>query len=397
MAQFRTHILPLWLAVMVIWGAQPFVSGQAAAAAFRKEPYLVFNGNNTQMKIIWQLDGTASAALEWGIDTRYQSGHVTTQEYNGNHQHAYTVHDLTPGGKYFYRVTVGGTATTGAFVAAPPVDAANLNLFAYGDTRTNPNIHNQVAGEVVKTFRADASYQSLILSVGDLVSNGDQEAMWDSEFFRAGLGNIRAMMANMPLVSARGNHEESGVLFKKYFPMPYLSGHYWSFDYGPMHVVVLDQYMAYAKGSAQYNWLVNDLKASPKLWKVIVLHEPGWSAGGGHENNRTVQTEIQPLAKQYGVALVLGGHNHYYARAVVDGVQHLTVGGGGAPLAKPDQSQPNVVKAVGAYSYVKISINGSTLKGTAVKIDGSVIDSFTVQGSTPAPVTIKVFLPVIEQ
>ena len=75
-----------------------------------------------------------------------------------------------------------------------------------------------------------------------------------------------------------------------------------------------------------------DLAASAKPWKFIVLHEPGWSAGGGHGNNTTVQNDIQPLAVQYGVAIVFGGHNHYYARANVSGVTHLTMGGGGAPL-----------------------------------------------------------------
>ena len=102
-----------------------------------------------------------------------------------------------------------------------------------------------------------------------------------------------------------------------------------------MHVVMLDQYTTYTAGSTQYNWLKTDLAASTKKWKVVVLHEPGWSAGGGHGNNTTVQNDLQPLFVQYGVAIVFGGHNHYYARASVSGVTHLTVGGGGAPLYSP--------------------------------------------------------------
>lgn len=98
--------------------------------------------------------------------------------------------------------------------------------------------------------------------------------------------------------------------------------------------------MSYTPGSAEYNWLTNDLASTTKPWKILLFHEPGWSAGGSHANNTTVQTYIQPLCKQYGVDLVLNGHNHYYSRAVVDGVQHITTGGGGAPLYAPNPTYP---------------------------------------------------------
>ncbi|MBK9777870.1 MAG: hypothetical protein IPP62_16195 [bacterium] len=75
--------------------------------------------------------------------------------------------------------------------------------------------------------------------------------------------------------------------------------------------------------------------SSNKPWRFVVLHEPGWSAGGGHPNNAAVQAYLQPLFVQYGVSIVFTGHNHYYARAVVDGVNHITTGGGGGPLHTP--------------------------------------------------------------
>jgi hypothetical protein len=150
----------------------------------------------------------------------------------------------------------------------------------------------------------------------------------------------RTQTANIPHMGVRGNHEGGATYWKRYWPQPYQPGGlYFSFDYGPMHVVMLDQYTSYNAGSTQYNWLRDDLAASTKKWKFIVLHEPGWSAGGGHGNNTTVQRDIQPLAEQYGVAIIFGGHNHYYARATVNGVQHLTVGGAALPLRR----RPNII------------------------------------------------------
>ena len=128
----------------------------------------------------------------------------------------------------------------------------------------------------------------------------------------------------------------------------------------------------------QLAWLESDLQATNKPWKIIVLHAPGWQAAGGHINNVQVQTDIQPLCVTYGVQIVLGGHVHYYSRAVVNGVQHVTSGGGGAPQYTPVAGEPYVVTATKANEYCKVSISGNTLTCNVVTDTGTLIDSFTV-------------------
>jgi hypothetical protein len=196
--------------------------------------------------------------------------------------------------------------------------------------------------------------------------------------FSPSLTNIRTELANMADLPVMGNHEGSGGLFARYFPMPFVASRYWSFDYGPLHVVMMDQYTSYSAGSAEYNWIKSDLAGTTKKWKVVVLHEPGWTANGGHTNNTTVQNAYQPLFEQYGVALVLGGHNHYYARAVVNGIPELTIGTGGAPLYAPAGGQADIVTTYKGNGYAKFSISGSTLTGWFVASSGNVVDTFTV-------------------
>ncbi|MBE3037201.1 MAG: metallophosphoesterase family protein [Chloroflexi bacterium] len=346
--------------------------------ALRKGPDVILTGDNTRMKVVWQLSSKATATLQWGTDTHYTLGSVNTTEYNSDHQHAYTITGLTPGIKYFYSVVVPTGYSAGTFYTAPPASATSLKFFAFGDTRDGPGTQDQIDGKIVSAYTADPAFQTFILSVGDLVNDGDNETMWTAQLFDQSYKNIRAALANLSFLPVMGNHENSGVLFKKYFPMPYIAGRYWSFDYGPAHVVMLDQFIPYSVGSTQYTWLKNDLAGSSKTWKFIVLHEPGWSAAGGHLNNATVQSAIQPLAEKYGVSIVFGGHTHYYARAVVNGVQHLTVGGGGAPLYQPVPGQPYVVKISQSYSFVEIAIDGNTLTGTTLKSDGSVIETFSI-------------------
>lgn len=265
-------------------------------------------------------------------------------------------------------------------------------FFAYGDTRSYPGIHDQVAAGMVATYSANADFQSFIISVGDLVNHGDNESDWDNQFFDPSYENIQEILANLPYQACMGNHEESGVLFKKYFPYPYVDRRYWSFDYGPAHFVVVDQYTSYGPGSAQLNWIENDLATTTKLWKFIYLHEPGWSAGGGHSNNTSVQNYIQPLCEQYDVSILFAGHNHYYARAVVNDIQHVTTGGGGAPLHTPNAGYPYVVSTAKEHHFCTIEIDSEILTFNAVTPTGEVIDSFNIEkqpvDTKPEPVRI---------
>ena len=386
----RHHVLALLVVLLGLAGAQ---LGHAADL-MKKQPYLIYPGDPTQMQVLWQLTDVATSTLEWGPDTTYALGSVANAEYGSDHQHAYTINGLTAGTKYRYRVTTDGIAYQGSFNTAPNAWATKLKFLAYGDTRSLPATHNQVAGAMLSSIAADSSFQSLVLFMGDYVYSGTVEASWTSEFFDpAILPNVRQLMANTAHQGTMGNHEGTGALFVKYFPYPFVGGRYWSFDYGPIHVTVVDQYPSSpVPGSAQYQWIVDDLARTNKTWKFILLHEPGWSAyhgGGGHPNNTLVQAYLQPLCLQYGVSLVFGGHNHYYARAsvpLVDGVQHLTLGGGGAPLETPGDNVPYIVSYSRANHHCTIAIDGDTLRFMAFNTaNGAVLDSFTLQRPAVAP------------
>lgn len=344
----------------------------------RKGPYLIYNGNESEMQVLWQTYSTDTCQIDWGTDTLYNLGNAQTFEYGTDHQHTYTISNLTPSTKYFYRVNVNQEVHTGTFRSAPDSNATNFDFFAYGDTRSNPGIHDQVTSAMISAYNNQPDLQSVVIFAGDFVYNGSSESYWDNELFNHSYQNIQEMLATAPYQSCIGNHEGSGALFVKYFPYPFVAGRYWSFDYGPAHFAIIDQYTSYGPGSAQLTWLQNDLASTNKPWKFICLHKPGWSAGGGHENNTSVQNYIQPLCVQYGVQILFAGHNHYYARAVVNNIQHITTGGGGAPLYQPNLNYPYIVAGASAYHFCKIEINNEILHFTAIKSTGEIIDTFTI-------------------
>lgn len=357
-----------------------------------KTPYLIYPGTVGQMEVLWQLSGTYVSTIEWGTDLTYSTGSALSSEYGTANQHAYTIGDLLPATRYYYRITTLGVAYTGSFLSAPAGSATQLKFLAYGDTRTYPDTHNLVAGAILSAINADSLSQTFTLFMGDYVANGCTESYWTSEWFPFAQINIRSLTAKVPYAGCMGNHETypSGqTLFPKYFPYPFAgSRYYYSFDYGPVHVTVLDLYTAYDSTSTQGLWFKNDLASSTKPWKFVLLHEPGWAAsntcGTGHTNNTTVQSQVEPFCERYGVAAVFAGHSHYYARAVVNGIQHITTGGGGAPLNTGCLGQPNEVAYASVNHYCKVAIDGGVLQFQAInRSTGAVIDSFTLVRTIP--------------
>ncbi len=355
---------------------------ELAIVLVRKGPYLIGTGNNTEMKVLWQLrEYTQDCMLEWGTDTDYSSGSALVKMYADN-QYLHIITGLTPGQKYYYRVNIDDVFYTGSFRTAPHDKETDLKFFVYGDTRSLPLVHGSVASAINSTLIDDPEYQTFICHTGDFVENGYFESSWDEEFFNC-VSNVQTMLSQLPIYGVMGNHDGIGNLFRQYFPFPYVGDkNYWSLDYGPAHIVFLDQYNdlfpSPGISSDQYNWLANDLASTDKQWKFIILHEPAWSAGGGHSNATSVQKNLQPLCEKYDVALVFAGHNHYYARVVVNGVQHITTGGGGAPLHQPLPEHENIVATAKTNHFCKVAIKGDTLVLNAVAMDGTIIDSVTL-------------------
>lgn len=342
-----------------------------------KGPSVIYTGRNTEMKIAWQAASAQTFLLEVGTDLSYALARITVNpKGSGKALYSVVLCNLLPGTRYFYRLVQGQGYTSGSFVTAPDGSASRLKFISYGDTRTNPQLHDAVSGQVVELFTADLEYQTLNLALGDLVRNGDDEGYWETEFFHPDLRNIRAQLANLAFIPARGNHEHSGVLFGRYFPYPYVGKWYWSFDYGPAHFTIIDQYSNLEPGSAQYQWLVNDLASTQKAWKFVALHQPGWSAT--ERANGFVRDKLQPLLEQHGIAILFAGHDHFYSRAEVNGVQHLTIGTGGAPSYDPVDGQPFVVAGYKGTGFGKFEIDGDRLTGWFIDSSGQVQDTFVI-------------------
>ena len=404
--------------------------GTAAFAAnttgIQKLPYMIYPGQNTQMEVLWQdVDTETTNVLSWGTDTTYSLGSVTVAENSaatGMHQHIYTITGLQPNTMYYYQVSgvtpnsVSSTGVfTGSFMTGPNATDTHVKFLALGDTRTYPFAMDNVMQAMAKVYKnIDPEYQRLAIHAGDWVSS-DGESNWTAEWFDPTKADIVNFLANTPINGVKGNHEDSSgysQYFPKYYPFPYMAGnmavnpsnsakfngYYGSFDYGPVHFTLADQYTTYTAGSPQYNWLVNDLASTTKPWKILMFHEPSWNAGS-HTNNTTTQQVFDPLIQQYNVDLVYMGHSHDYTRCEVNSsaqangdsivplVPYITSGAGGAPLDTPDLTNKNgwnhVVTGKSMYQYETFNINGKTLTMNVYEIPNASTSAIVNTNSQP--------------
>ena len=74
----------------------------------------------------------------------------------------FSISNLTPGTKYYYRVIVGNGESAGTFMTAPNAEAKDLKFFAFGDTRDGTEIHDSIDGQIIAAYTDDPAFQTFI-------------------------------------------------------------------------------------------------------------------------------------------------------------------------------------------------------------------------------------------
>lgn len=375
----------------------PAISGSTII----KGPFLIYPAVNTQMTVHWQTDKIpADSKIAWGRDSGCRDGSAVVAPAGtstpGLYDFHYTISALKPGKKVCYRVTADSQSASGSFYAAPTDTATRLVFYGMGDSQPKtalPVAFDTVCAKILRDVKADAAKrQTLVLHGGDFVFRGRVEGDWAKDHYNRSYANIVRLESTLPIMGAIGNHEFYDINEKtdntypnpfidRYLPYPYQARYYYSYDYGPLHVAVVDNYIPYEVGSVQYQWLAKDLAGSTKPWKIVTFHEPAY----GNDNDVTaIQTNLHPLFIKQNIKMVLQAHIHAYCRCLKDGIQYVTLGGGGAPLHRgrgPAGTYDPALIQKDAFvdHFARFVLDGDSLKATVIDTKGGVIDSFSVR------------------
>ncbi len=302
---------------------------------------------------------------EYGSSAGTASAVPTT---GGTYIHRIPLTGLTPDTTYFYRL---GSQKTVFKTAALP--GASFRFAWMADSRTGTAIHDKIATLL------QAAAPRFSLYGGDLCDEGASYTTYKEQFFRP---KQLALAAHVPFFNTTGNHEQWGVNTRAFMQAPTsLSGNqgYYSFDYGDLHVVVMNYMDAggYTAGSPQYIFIASDLSATTKPWKLVICHSPAY-VSGGHGEDADMVTLTKNVFEPNGVHLVIAGHDHFYQRNFINGIYHLIIGSAGAPLSNPGPVGGYVQVSVRTHCYAIFDLTPTTLQMRAYNENGKEIDSLSL-------------------
>lgn len=345
------------------------------APDFLKTPYLQ-RVQQDAITVMWETTVAGYPYVEFGTEPDRLDRVATTAQIMGAH-HEVVLTGLEPDTRYYYRARTATTA--GAEVssdvrsfrtAVPP--GTPFSFLAYGDNRTNPQVHAPLIERMWHdAVAADAGF---VLSTGDLVTNASPWREWQHEFFVPAL----PLMGHFAYYTSLGNHEGNHESYYHYLELPGNEAWY-SFRYGDAEFFALNSSAAYEPGSPQHSWLDRALGESDAAWKVVFFHHPPYACTPSRKpGDLGVQAHIVPLLERHGVRLALLGHDHLYGRSrEINGVTYVITGGGGAP---PYPSAPDEINEIcrTEYHYCMVHVSAEQISLRAVSIHGEEIDRFTL-------------------
>ena len=188
---------------------------------------------------------------------------------------------------------------------------ADFNIDAVGDWGCNSNTDTTVS-------KINGRSPELVLALGDYSYQNTGTCFFDAIDPIDSITKINI-----------GNHEDDdSESYSSYINHFGLGNPYYSYNLNNVHVLTMDSdRTSYSSGSAQYNFVVNDLQSAsqnPNIkWIIVNIHKqmytsPNTCGSSSCSNTGSDATNLRNIyhAKfdQYGVDLVLNGHLHNYQR-----------------------------------------------------------------------------------
>lgn len=360
-------------------------------ANFIRTP-LIQNTTVDSTEIAWKTLSLTDGLIQYGAGA---SDPVTENVSFGQTNHLAQLRNLQSDTAYRYRIgarfpngeTWSDWSTFRTFKSSGPI---SFNIV--GDTGWGSIQQYQVAASMSR-HEAD-----LTMHLGDLAYPSFTERNADLRVLSVYAPQLRSS----PLFAALGNHDvvttRAGALDLLHLPTNNVTGteHYYSFDHGDAHFVVLwsdlTAQSTYDPGSPQYAWLERDLAASPKPWKFIFFHHC-WRTSSLHRTDDydfngipdSVRLDaIAELASRRGVQAIIHGHDHCYERFTPNrGVLSFISGGGGAALYGISTPHWDSVEYQPRHHFLQVRIEGEIAAVHAIDEKGILFDTYHIPRGFP--------------
>lgn len=302
------------------------------AASVRFVRQIIARDNQTTRTIMWQTDdplkepaveyrrlGEAAARVPAQSEAFSDDGVTVT---------LYTVilEQLPKGEQLEYRIVAGEEA--GPWHSLQMDTGEGFSALIFPDSQSNDYTDWQNLAQEAAGRNPDASF---FINMGDLVDNGEDHKQWE-----AWLAALTGIIDRIPLAPVMGNHETYNQAWKVREPLAYLhefavpengsavfSRYYYSFDYGPVHFIVLntqeDEVGEFHTGlvEEQVEWFRRDAAQTDKKWKIVLMHREvlQYRIHNRPERQEGISEDGEiwmPLFDEANIDVVFSAHLHTY-------------------------------------------------------------------------------------
>lgn len=268
-----------------------------------------------------------------------------------------------------------------------------------GDTQKfNPDKPNDAMKKAVTSI--ETRQPSLVMTVGDLISNCDAENACKKRFeqWKNMLGPLY-----FKTFTVMGNHDHKGNAFSEkiwqdQFVMPSngpagLEELVYSFDYGNSHFIVLNSEVGGSDriNQPQREWLEADLAANTKTNTFVFFHQPAFPMAtkidSSLDTHKKERDQFWEIIDRHNVTAVFNGHEHVVSLLKVDkkifpkaknDVWQVNVGATDADT----RDHPDDGEAKYYYSkknvYTLVTVQGSQVKIEFFSNNGNLVKTFNL-------------------
>ncbi len=364
----RLHLPGLWFAILIVFCS----SARGQHSGVLASPYLQAV-TTTGIYVLVESSSTDAITVEYGLTKSYgfqaQTASCDTTT-DSTFVHNIKISGLSPNTRYHYRAVHKGWKSNDASFQTAPNPGTNFRFAWMADCRSGVAIHDSIARHIKEANPVMSLYG------GDLAINSKYSS-FKEQFFRS---QELALIAEVPFFNTPGNHEEWSRNTRAFTQAPEShSGmqEYYSFDYGDMHVLVLNNEVPYYEGSLQYLFAERDLSTTTKAWKVVIAHRPAYCAGGHGEDDGMKKLSENVFVPNH-VNVVFCGHTHFFQHNLVNGIHHMVIGSAGAPLYDPGTAS-YVLTSAKEYNYGIIDVTPSSFNLIVYNDKGIPLDTLTLK------------------
>lgn len=346
--------------------------------------------------VYWWLSPTGS-----GVKLILKGDDGSSRELSISEEKALVIlDDLKPGVEYVYQIDVDGQTpryfdadwSNTRFKTLEP--DAPMRFAVIGDSGYGDDITLQLVAHLA------GHEPDFLLHTGDMVYRSeaygnDLPRNWALKYYLP----FQPLLQQMPHCAAVGNHDNEAATrdtdglafyYTAYPPLPDMPTFeerrsWYSFRRGNIQFLSVNTQTFYnERGLAEQDaWLRQRLADETVQTNIIFSHIPFQTSSSVHPGDgNPVMGQWRELYAAYAnrIALVLNGHSHLYERLLIDGVTHVTTGGGSAviyPVGDTRAAGSQFVTSQANFVIVDVDDVALTLK--TYGIDKSLLDEVRLE------------------